>query len=832
MTTARASRATARRAAAPPAAPVLPEASRIAGRRPWQQHLLAVIVLWIAFAAVFPEITLQGKVFLSPDYDSPSYFGDAGRAALGAGEYPLWNPYLFLGMPSFASLSFTPYVYSPSEILAALGKLPLAPPLLWLIFYYVAAGYGVFLLLRYAKCEMWPALVGGAAYMLLPHLVSMGVFGHGSKLASAVYLPYLALLALRLRVPGRRLLWTGLLGLAIGLLLLRGHPQVAFYGLLLVGLLAVVEIVAGWRARAPRGDLVRYAAGIGAAVALGFALAAVVLLPVRAYARVSIRGAGEGGGAAYQYATNWSFSIGEIATFFLPSAAGFGEGTYVGTMPFTNFPNYLGVAALLFGVAALVLLRGRSLVFWVLLGVLALFVSFGRNFPLVYDLLYKHLPYFNKFRVPVMILVLQQLATCVLLGLGLSALWGRLPRDAAWRRAPGPRDAARLLVMALAAAVFIVVLVQPWSGSLAQRVQQSPRLPAEARAPYGEIARQLLQRDGLRVGLFLVLQAGAVWLLWRRRLPADVAGVALCALTVLDLGVVDRKMVAPERTWPGAGSRVGNPSADTSTPSPLVRFLQSQPGDGAAPLRILPPGPDFMNNEWMRWGIASAGGYHPAKLSRFEELVDTRRQTLDPALLDLFAVRYVVLPERSPRAAAAPAYEGPEGAVYENSRAMPRAWVTGRWELADAAQCRTRLLAPEFDRTRVALLESSPEPAPDTSAVGTARIVEFAANRLALEVESSTPALLVLSEAYHPGWRARVNGDARPVLPADCVLRAVTLPAGASRVELEFTDPALRRGLAVTLSALAVVVGLVLAGIFRGRGARPGGATSGLAEAG
>jgi hypothetical protein len=308
------------------------------------QHLLALVVLWVAFAAVVPEITLQGKVFLSPDYDSPSYFGEVGRAALRAGEYPLWNPYLFLGMPSFASLTFTPYVYPLSEILGALGKLPLAPPLLWLVFYYVAAGYGVFLLLRYSKCEMWPALAGGAAYMLLPHLVSMGVFGHGSKLASAAYLPYLALLAQRLRAPAAGF-WTALLGLAIGLLLLRGHPQVAFYGLLLLGLLVVVEIVAGWRARAPRGELVRYAAGAGAAVVIGFALAAVVLLPVRDYARVSIRGAGEGGGAAYQYATNWSFSLGEIATFFLPSAPD--SARHLRRQhAVLNFPNYLGVAAL------------------------------------------------------------------------------------------------------------------------------------------------------------------------------------------------------------------------------------------------------------------------------------------------------------------------------------------------------------------------------------------------------------------------------------------------------------------------------------------------------
>ncbi len=153
--------------------------------------------------------------------------------------------------------------------------------------------------------------------------------------------------------------------------------------------------------------------------------------------------------------------------------------------------------------------------------------------------------------------------------------------------------------------------------------------------------------------------------------------------------------------------------------------------------------------------------------------------------------------------------------MYENPRAMARAWVTGRWErTAPGEACRTRLLADDFDREHTVLLENDPQPAPDPGATGEARITAFTANRVGVEVNSSAPALLVLSEAYHSGWRARVNGQAVPVWPADGLLRAVPVPPGASRVELQFTDPALRRGLVVTVAALVAVLLLVGASLL------------------
>ena len=789
-----------------------PPVSRLLALPSWAQHLLALALLALALGIVFPEIAWRRQVFAAPDYEAPSYLAAAGRRALANGEYPLWNPYIFLGMPSFGSLSFTPWVFPPAELLAWVGRLPFVPPLGWLLFYFAAAGFGVYFLLRSLGCGFWPAMAAAVCFMLTPHLVSMGVFGHGSKLASVAFLPWLLWATLRLR-HGTRALATGILALLVGLLLLRGHPQIAFYALLMLANYAIVEVAAALRARL-RGEALRFAACLGAAVVLGFGLAAVLLLPVRAYAPASIRGAAAGGGASYEYATGWSQAPSEMLTFLVPSAMGFGEGTYVGAMPFTNFPHYLGQGALLFGVAALLLLRGRLLAFLISVGLLALAVSFGHHAPLVYDLFYAHLPYFNKFRVPVMILVLLELVWALGAGLGLAALAGAAPGGLRRRRPAGAELPRAWLVTAGLAAALIALAVVPWSQALAGRVGEGEAIPATARAAYAEVARRLLRADGWRVAFLLLGAAGVVAAQARRKLPADAAGLLLVALTVFDLGVVDRRMVHPERTWPGVAPRIAAPADVEPRGGPLVHFLQEH-ADGPAPVRILPAGPMFASNEWMAHGIASVGGYHPAKLARFQPLLDDPNLLGSPAVLNRLAVRYIVSPQ--PFAAAPPVYSGADGAAYANPAALPRARLATRLRAASGAGCFEALRNADPSLQDEALVESAPPEVIPQATAGQARVIGFAANRVEVETTSAAPALLVLAEAYHPNWRARVDGKETPVLVADCILRGVVVPAGTARVVFEFVDPALRAGMVGTAGSGVVVTALCVWGCWRAR---------------
>jgi hypothetical protein len=161
---------------------------------------------------------------------------------------------------------------------------------------------------------------------------------------------------------------------------------------------------------------------------------AVIFLPVREYAAHSIRG-GTSGGLPYDYATNWSFHPLEITTWVLPSFMGFGTTTYWGWMPFTDFPHYMGILVLLLAASAVVLWpRERNHVFLGVLAAFSLLLAFGRHLPLLYNLFFETMPYFNKFRVPSMMLVLFQFAVACPAAMGLDRIRAEGDRARLWRR--------------------------------------------------------------------------------------------------------------------------------------------------------------------------------------------------------------------------------------------------------------------------------------------------------------------------------------------------------------------------------------------------------------
>ena len=158
--------------------------------------------------------------------------------------------------------------------------------------------------------------------------------------------------------------------------------------------------------------------GIG--FVLGLCMALWIYLPAMNYTPYSIRGAGSGGGTGFDYATAWSFSFGEIATFFIPSFYGFGGATYWGNMPFTDYPNYMGIVVLTLAGIGILLHESKIKWYFVMIAFLALLISFGKNF-FLYQIFYDYFPYFNKFRVPVMFLILTQFSVSILAGFGLDA---------------------------------------------------------------------------------------------------------------------------------------------------------------------------------------------------------------------------------------------------------------------------------------------------------------------------------------------------------------------------------------------------------------------------
>ena len=767
----------------------------------WAAALLAILVV-----AFFHQVALEGQTFVSPDTTQPVGFVRVGEQSLYQERtYPLWNPFVFLGMPSFGSGAYNPLIYPPDWPVALLQKwLPL-PEMTWLLLYYLLGGLFLFLLAREWGARPEGALLGAVAFVLVPNMVAVGAHGHGSKMVGSAYLPLLLWLATRwMRRGGLHHL--GWLALAGGFQMLRGHAQVAFYTWFAVGLYLLFELAFGSPNEDAAGRTSTFtqrlarAGGVLVAMGLAFGIAGFYNLPLRDYAQYSIRGGGADGGVGKEYATAWSMAPWELPTAVIPGWVGFGGGTYWGGMPFTDYPNaYVGMITLAIAVAAF-RLPGTARLFAFTLAVLALLISFGKYFPL-YGLLYETVPLFNKFRVPVMIVLLFHLAAALGLAWGWTALLER-------------RDDSRLprillgVAIVLGLGLVIGLLGQEGLRDGYVRYAQShrPEIPPDAlqTAFRGFIA------DLIRVSLLGLLAVGVSLAALRGRLPAMVASAGVLLLLLIELWPVSSALMAPV-----IGPRP--PRTLDQGRDDIVEFLEKAGPPGT--LRILPLA-ELQNNRFAGFRVATIGGYHAAKPRLYQDLVDAQALQ-NPFWLRLLNVRYIVAPQPLEGIPMAPVYQGSQ-VIYENPGALPRVTVVGAYRVAANPKAIIDSIGQgTTDSAERTWLERDPRLSLGPVAGATATISRYGLNDVAVDVETPGPGLVRLADLWYPDWVATVDGRPAEILRADYLLRAVPVPAGRHRVEFHFRSPAVRTGLLMSLASFAAVVALLIVGWLRGRRATP-----------
>jgi len=775
--------------------------------------LWSMVVLAVATLILFRDVMLLGQVFLSPDSAAPLGFVRVGEEALKHGVYPLWNPYVFCGMPSFASLAYNPFIYPPDlPVWLVTHALPL-PSTTWLVLYYFLAGVGAYLLCREWGLGRGASTFAGLAFSSMPNLVAAGAFGHGSQLMDSAFVPWVLWLAARVFRKGSLadIAW---LALGLGFQMLRGHVQICYYTWLALGLYVVIEVAMGGPDRPDRRTRALRAGGVMLALGIGLALSAFLYLPVHDYVKDSIRGGGENGGVGMDYATAWSFGGPELLTFLVPGAVGFGSQTYWGGMPFTDYPEYMGLGVLLLALVGAARARHpRTLVYLGILSLFALLVSFGHN-GFFYKLLYAYLPYFNKFRIPVMILILLQLAVAVVAAMGVDAVLEALA---------GGKESARTrpalgVAIAIAALVLVLGLVPDlWRDTLTQMAQRSrpsmaPNLIQAAMAGAAG--------DAIRVGLLALLVLGAARLCVRRTFSAGMFVGAACLFTFLDLGIVDEQLMLPI---------LGPPRvlAETNERDEFVDFLAPVADSARAhgqEIRVFALGPDFQSNRLSGFKIASLSGYHAAKPKLADVYISAIRDSLQQGhqlprgFLAAAGVDFWVVPgQLSAQPYLRGVFRGQTGFIYQDSMARSRARLSTTVETMPYDLQLARMMSNSYDPSGPTLLAEAP-PGPLGPPGGQVRITRYDLNQVDMEAETPGPALVRFADLYFPGWTARVDGRLTPILRADYFFRAVLIPAGRHRVEWKYEPRALTEGLWISILALLAIGALFAAGALRSRG--------------
>lgn len=801
-----------------------------AALQPWKQDGIAILALYIVTLVVFRAIVFDKAAFAESGDTAAAvaYEQVAKRIQTDDGITDvLWAPYFFGGMPTFGNFAIVPRAvsYAQQAVVWLLDFFYLKGPWTWLVVFTFLGGVFMYAAARQLGFNRPVAFFAAIVYMLGPYGVGLAGEGHGSKMMALTYLPLVFLFTHRL-FERRDLLSLGLLAVSVGTLMLANHVQIAYYVFMLVGLYIVYRLIVDVRTHTR--EVLSAAGMFAAALAIGFAIAAYNYLAAYEYAQYSIRGggtAGAAGGLAYDYATNWSWHPAELLTLFVPGFFGFRLPYYWGLMePWTDSTVYVGLLPVLLAIVAVGIRRTAMTWFFLVATVLVILLSFGRNFPLVYETAFSVLPFFDKFRAPAMILQLLRFTVAILGAYGLQAILDLRNADQARIRVPALRTARTVLIAA--AALFAVLLL--FKSTLAETLSGAWFVKAGELEQYGQQAGQAIAQlkqvrfttfwsDALTFSLLLACSAGVILLYLKETIKPALALALLIGITVIDLYIIDSRLIQPK---PAAALTQSFPQDETIT------FLQEQGRDSAEPFRVFPLGNLFGEKTYAYHGIQSIGGYSPAKLKIYQALLDSclyhgtsPAVPLNMNVVDMLNVRYLVVPGRLPEGMFPIAHvNGAQRTVtYENPTALPRAMLVGNAITANTDRAVYNLLnSSTFNPRTTAIVQGAAPtdivpPAPGDGV----RVMKYGAHQIVLESRATSPALLVVSEIYYPaGWKATVDGAETEILRTNSVLRSVRVPAGTHTVEFTFAPPMYWAGLTITNVAWLAALLLVLVGLW------------------
>jgi hypothetical protein len=766
--------------------------------------MVTVAIAGLAAGDAAAYIRSDWPAFFFPIY---AYLGEHLRGF----DIPGWNPFQFSGAP-FASDPESGWGYLPAMLIFVL--LPIGPAIsVFVGFHIVLSAGAAYVLARLTGLAPSGAFVAGIAYAF-PWLVP-AASGRVLSVQVTTWLP-VALIGVELArlqaSPARRFAGLALSGLAISQILASWLGQGSYYALLIIGGWVAWRMLAnspsGWTIRERLTGLVWIGGGV---LLIGFSLnAAALLIRLEANAQTTVADGVHMGISGWAASRN-GIPLAEMATTLI---GGFRGGTW----------QYVGasVVALAF-LAPFVTRRWSPLLFWFLVAASAITLTLPDRSPL-HTAMYALLPRFESIHshVPNRVLITVPLAVAMLAGATADVLSGSFSGWRWWR------VTALLYIPALAGGAIALEhqSILSWASMMAA-------LAALAIAAIA-IALPVAKRAAL---IPLVL---ATVILWdpvgrmlatganptygsERSLRSAVSGDVETFLYQNGAAafLTDATRVAPARYAGFDPALLPDVIAQGDLPS--LGYTDSWWGHSNW----------LLVHNWGTWfRLEDIQGYNPVQSQRYAEFIDAlnghpqeyHERDLFPSgltspLLDLLNLRYLIVPgdaaerpDLAPSLTEFPSVYGDEHVrILENPEALPRAWLVHEAQQVAPGEALDLLADGTVDPRKVALLESAP---PSTLAPASDPTTEVATythtepDWLELRVKAQTPALLVLSEVWDPGWTARVDGEVAPVLVTNHVLRAISIPAGAHTVVLHFDPPLLRLGIAITVGTALLILTL------------------------
>lgn len=789
---------------------------------------LAAIVIFVTIIMVYFNPLLEGKKIKQSDI---AQWKGASKEIIDfrekTGEEPLWTNSMFGGMPAY-QISVE-YKANLVKYIDEILNLALPHPAGLVFLYFL----GFFILLLVLGVDPWLSIVGAIAFAFSSYFFIIFGAGHNSKARAIAYMaPVLAGIILTYR--GKYLFGGLLTALFLSLELLANHLQITYYLALIIVAFGISEFIFHVKEKSLKSFFIATSIVLVAAfIALGTNI--TNLIATYQYGKETIRGKTEltsekedrTSGLDKTYATGWSYGIGESMTLLIPNARGGSSAgslgvksetykalmqnnvpedramqalnnlpLYWGDQPSTSGPVYVGAILIFLFLLGLLVVENRYR-WWLLAAtILSVMLAWGHNFMPLTDFFFKYIPGYNKFRSVSMTLVIAEFTIPLLAILALRKIFSA---------GVDKKKLIRQLAYAAGITAGITLIFALFGGSMfnftsSQDVQYKEYFPDWMMAAIRADRASMLAADAWRSFILIVLAAIAVWAYLTSKLKKYQVFAILAVLILIDLWTIDKRYVNDNDFV--RKSLVNVPFQ----PSPADELIMK---DKDPDYRVMNMTVNPFNDASNSYFHKSIGGYHGAKLRRYQELIEHHLSKNNMNVYNMLNTKYFIVQG-----------EDKQPTVQINMQAMGNAWFVNDVKVVKNADEEIEALT-SFNPAETAIVDKRFEAYLKGHIItkdptGAITLKEYKPNHLTYESNTGSDQLAVFSEIYYDqGWNAYIDGKSVPYFRANYVLRAMIVPVGKHTIEYKFEPAVYRIGEKISFaSSLLLILLLIGGGVF------------------
>ncbi len=814
--------------------------------------ILAFIV--ISFIYFFPAITEDRILFQHDTVAGAGAGQEAKEYYERTGERTRWTNALFGGMPTY---QMSPS-YDSTEPLTFVQKVYhlFLPNYVWLTFIMML---GFYILLRAFGIPAWLAGLGGIIWGFSSYFFILIAAGHIWKFITLAYIPP-TIAGIVLAYRKKYLLGGIITALFMAMQILSNHVQMTYYFLFVILFMVGAFFEDAWRKK----ELPQFFKATGVLIVaglIGVSINLSNLYHTYEYSKETMRDKSElkyEGAAAKQtssglnrdYITQWSYGIGETFSLLVPNVKGgasvplsrsekamekanpmysslYSQLTqYFGDQPMTSGPVYVGAFVLMLFILGCFIVKGPMK--WALLGatIFSILLSWGKNFMGLTDFFIDYIPMYNKFRAVSSILVIAEFTIPLLAILTLKEILTKpelLKEKLKYIYISFGLTGGLALLFAIAPRLFFPTYIP---GNEMAALQNA--LPADQLSPIianlEEMRVHLFTSDAWRS--FFIVTIGTLLLLAynAKKLKATWTVAAIALLCLGDMWSVNKRYLYDEQFIPKSEQTATFRKTQTDE-----LILQ----DPSLDYRVLNfAGNTFEENNTSYWH-KSVGGYHAAKLRRYQEMIDhhiakemqaayQEVATAGGQMDSVNAAKFPVLNMLNTKYFIFPAGQQGQTVPIENPYTFGNAWFIDKIQYVNKANEEIDAIG-QVDLQQTAIVDSKFKEALKgvnegyKDSLSTIRLTSYEPNQLVYETSSPQDGIVVFSEIYYPGWTATIDGKPADIARADYILRAMNVPAGKHTIEMRFDPQSLHitEGIAYGAMALLLVGVIILIWIYR-----------------